>query len=763
MRGLAHVVAILVVGLAFGVAGAAAATITVTTTQDELTTNGQCSLREAIADVNTPGTTGDCAMSGDVSNTIVLGPHEYDVTIHPDATDAQQTGDLDVTGTTPLTIEGAGVGATTISGATLQDRILHVVAGTTVTIKDLTITGGHAPNGTRGQDGASTPTVTEPTAGDPGFAGGGIRNEGALTLEDVAVTNNFAGSGGLGGSGRPGTFGADENGMPGGAGGAGGGIYNAAPGSLTLTNVTVSGNFAGNGGLGGAGGLGATGAMGGKGGDGGCCGDGGGLDNVGGQVTVTGSTFSGDHAGAGGAGGQGQEPATTGYGGAGGQGQGGSSGGAIASSGATATVSIANSTLSGNFAGAGGNGGNGGGTNDVPIINWASGGGAGNGSAGGGLFVSGGATATLTNVTIDANQVGGPGTPGVVGSTTSCGGDCGQPLPGTPGNPAFGGGVYDSTTPATTLANTLLASNELGNCAGNLTDGNHNLSFGVSAGCPAGFAHGDPKLGSLADNGGPTQTQALQAGSAAIDQVPATGAGCPTTDQRGVARPSGTACDVGAYELAPPTAGTSAASALTTTSATVHGSVTPNQASAQIHFEYGTSTAYGSLSPVQSLSGLGAQAVTAALTNLRAHTTYHFRLVATSADGTTDSADRTLTTVGAPPPRLSGLAIKKKTTISYRDSEAATTTFTVFRATSGVKHGKRCTKKTRHARGRGCTLLAKLGSFEHADTLGANKFRLPARVGGHKLTTAKYVIRATPRLGASTGRTAGVTFKFRNF
>jgi CSLREA domain-containing protein len=758
MRGLAHLVAILAVGLAFGVAGAAAATITVTTTQDELTTNGQCSLREAIADVNTPGTTGDCAISDDASNTIVLGPHEYDLTIHPDATDAQQTGDLDVTGTTPLTIEGAGVGATTISGATLQDRVLHVLAGATVTIEDLTITGGHAPNGARGQDGATIPTPTVPTAGGSGFAGGGIRNEGALTLEDVAVTNNTAGSGGVGGSGTPGTFGTDENGMPGGAGGAGGGIYNAAPGSLTLTNVTVSGNFAGNGGLGGAGGLGASGPIGGKGGDGGCCGDGGGLDNAGGKVTVTGSTFSGDHAGAGGSGGLGEEP-SGGFGGAGGQGQGGSSGGAIATSGATATVSITNSTLSGDFSGAGGNGGNGGATNDVPIDSWASGGGAGNGSAGGGLFVSGGATATLTNVAIDANQVGAPGTPGTVGSTPSCGGpNCGHPLPGAPGNPGFGGGVYDSTAPATTLANTLLASNELGNCAGSLTDGNHNLSFGVSAGCPAGFAHGDPKLGSLADNGGPTQTQALQAGSAAIDQVPVSGAGCPPTDQRGVARPSGTACDIGAYELAPPTAGTSAASALTMTSATVHGSVAPNQASAQIHFEYGTSTAYGSSSPVQSLSGVQAQAVTASLTHLKPHTTYHFRLVATSADGTTDSADRTLTTVGAPAPRVSGLAIKKKT-ISYRDSEAAITTFTVFRATTGVKHGKRCAKKTKHAHGRKCTQLHKVGGFKHADQAGANRFKLPARVGGHRLTAGKYVIRATPRIGTSTGPTVSATFK----
>jgi hypothetical protein len=61
----------------------------------------------------------------------------------------------------------------------------------------------------------------------------------------------------------------------------------------------------------------------------------------------------------------------------------------------------------------------------------------------------------------------------------------------------------------------------------------------------------NPRLGALAQNGGPTKTMAIGPGSPAIDKVPASGAGCPSTDQRGVKRPQGRACDIGAFEWAP--------------------------------------------------------------------------------------------------------------------------------------------------------------------------------------------------------------------
>src|SRR6185436_3105556 len=57
----------------------------------------------------------------------------------------------------------------------------------------------------------------------------------------------------------------------------------------------------------------------------------------------------------------------------------------------------------------------------------------------------------------------------------------------------------------------------------------------------------DPMLGPLQDNGGQTFTRALLAGSPAIDSGGAC-AGFP--DQRGVERPQGGACDIGAFEFA---------------------------------------------------------------------------------------------------------------------------------------------------------------------------------------------------------------------
>ncbi len=74
----------------------------------------------------------------------------------------------------------------------------------------------------------------------------------------------------------------------------------------------------------------------------------------------------------------------------------------------------------------------------------------------------------------------------------------------------------------------------------------------VQGGCPEGtgcsnIITGDPLLGPLGDYGGFTQTIPLLTGSSAIDA--GNNATCATTDQRGVTRPQGAYCDIGAYEV----------------------------------------------------------------------------------------------------------------------------------------------------------------------------------------------------------------------
>jgi hypothetical protein len=84
-----------------------------------------------------------------------------------------------------------------------------------------------------------------------------------------------------------------------------------------------------------------------------------------------------------------------------------------------------------------------------------------------------------------------------------------------------------------------------------VTSGGYNLDSGDSCqfNRPGDLSNTDPRLGPLQDNGGPTQTEALMPGSSAIDAVGNEACPPPTTDQRGVTRPQGPRCDVGAFEV----------------------------------------------------------------------------------------------------------------------------------------------------------------------------------------------------------------------
>lgn len=118
-----------------------------------------------------------------------------------------------------------------------------------------------------------------------------------------------------------------------------------------------------------------------------------------------------------------------------------------------------------------------------------------------------------------------------------------------------GGGVFIGIDGTVEISGTVLARNrdhggEAPDCGGSLASLGHNL-VGASAGCTLTGGAGsdmtgvDPLLGPLADNGGPTRTHALVDGSPAID---AAGTCAVGTDQRGVSRPQGPACDIGAFE-----------------------------------------------------------------------------------------------------------------------------------------------------------------------------------------------------------------------
>jgi CSLREA domain-containing protein len=144
----------------------------------------------------------------------------------------------------------------------------------------------------------------------------------------------------------------------------------------------------------------------------------------------------------------------------------------------------------------------------------------------------------LNNITITANTADSD-------SSTSPSGD--------------GGGIFNGSG-TINVRNSIIAGNndaEAPDCGGTNTSQGNNL-IGNGAGC-TGFTNGvnndlvgaDPLLGALQGNGGATQTHAIAATSPARNTGnPST---CAATDQRGVARPQGAACDIGAFEIAPPT------------------------------------------------------------------------------------------------------------------------------------------------------------------------------------------------------------------
>jgi hypothetical protein len=265
----------------------------------------------------------------------------------------------------------------------------------------------------------------------------------------------------------------------------GGGIFNQ--GTVTVNNSTFSGNAARYGGA---------------------------IVNYDGTLTVNNSTFSGNSASAG--------------------------GGAIGNTSivGTALLIVTNSTFSGNST-----------TGDGGAINQDA------------LNGDGTASLTVNNSTFSGNSAGGSGG-GIenflgaltVNSSTFSGNSAGR----------SGGGIANFFGPTVRLTNSLVAGNSApkGREVSGLdsgSNGNNNLiGYSGDSGIEGNFFpffYTTPNVGlsqiletTLANNGGPTQTLALVAGSPAINAGNTT----LTTDQRGIARPQGAADDIGAFELVPP-------------------------------------------------------------------------------------------------------------------------------------------------------------------------------------------------------------------
>jgi chitodextrinase len=296
----------------------------------------------------------------------------------------------------------------------------------------------------------------------------------------------------------------------------------ASAGHLTLDSVVLSNGLANNGQ------------------------NGGGAINSHGTLVISGSTFSGN-----------QSPSSS-----------GTSGGAIASSG---PLTVTASTFSGNLAMEGGAlfientatitkttftsntatiyGGGGivsaAGTTTVKQSTFV-----GNSGPGGGA-IDNDATINVSNSTFYQNTGGNNGGGAIqnFGTTTVS-----QSTLSANASP-YGADLHNYGTSILKVSASIVANGVSGdNCSGApITDGGYNLDTGTSCGFSAAnhsMSTTQPELDALASNGGSTQTLAIPAASPAVNAIPTSVSGCTgTTDQRGTARPQGTGCDIGAYEV----------------------------------------------------------------------------------------------------------------------------------------------------------------------------------------------------------------------
>ena len=274
-----------------------------------------------------------------------------------------------------------------------------------------------------------------------------------------------------------------------------------------------------------------------------------------------------------------------------------------------------------------------------------------------------------------------------------------------------------------------------------------------------------------------------QISGATTSSITATSAGqyaCQVTasNHAGPTRQTSAAFVVGAK----PEASTIAASSVSAGGAVLNATVNPEGLATGYYFQYGTSTMYGSRAPASNASAgsdTSNHAVSRSVAELSAAKTYHFRVVATNADGTTYGTDQTLTTAAAvlsglrvSPHKLSiagrkvhGKCVKPtkknnadkhckrptKLTVSYTLNAISTVRFTLKLMTTGRKQAGKCvkpTKKSEHKKK--CARLVSIhGKLLKNGNADANSFTWNGKIGAHKLAPSRYQLTAAPAGGTS--------------
>jgi parallel beta helix pectate lyase-like protein len=537
-----------VAGAAFLLAlaqAAQAATITVTTNKPDIKADGKCSLMEAVANANDDAATYPDCPAGNGADTILLPGNSTIVFSSSKTKPLGPTVSLNIT--SAITIQGNG-SVLTRKNSKAGITLLEVWTSGDLIISNVSIEGFNNTALSNRAGGKLNVIESTMTGNTQKASGGAIQNGGDLTIERCTLSGNTSAAGAIFNTGNA-TI--KNTIITNNAGTEYGGAITNYYGHLTITNSTISGNkvkspkYSANGGA---------------------------IFNIAGYLGIFDSSITENTVTGGG--GLNKSPYQVGW----------AFGGAIDGSG---TIAIRNSTISDNKAiGAPGRPALGGAIicgcsltieNSTISGNVAMGGAKGGRAGAGAIWTSG--IVSITNSTISGNSaVGSKGAASYAGGlmnyhyltidSSTITGNTASTQGGGIWNVETGGIVGGPSSTQLDLNRSVIAGNEAASgpelfnyqrLFTTVTADNHNLfgtnsDPGVSGFTPgasdiipaAGVMIGDI-LAPLADNGGPTLTHALVPGSPAIDAAPVD-ADCPATDQRGVARPQGAMCDIGAFE-----------------------------------------------------------------------------------------------------------------------------------------------------------------------------------------------------------------------